>query len=280
MVGTILMARQLAQLLWLYLKPDLRAAVAEFKRMWHGNPVSRPDKLFKRWMERDGSAPVRSGGRPRIVPPAHAKKLAALFMEGYIASNGERHGFRTVDDAKKKSNKFRDLAAKHKCNDKTLMAAMKCANPALGRITQRVKQVLRKGLKKQRQRVARQLFRSPAYVRKACIFLDESSWGPCNLSGPVWGNKKEGQTTVTHPLAPRTNDDLSLLHFCVGVTYAEGPSFICFLTGTRGMKAKGFKVGHSPWLPSALPGRWARSPGRCHPATRAAHTHAWHRLPT
>ena len=244
--GTIHTARRLVQLLWLCYKPNLRSAVAEFRRLWRGDPVSRPDKLFKRWRERDGSAPVRSGGAPRKVPPARATAMAALFKRGHLAINGVRYGFRSVADAMKKSKDFADLAAKQECSDKTLMSAMKCADPAVGRITQRVKPVLRKELQVLRRRVSGQLFRMPAYVRKATIFVDEAGWGPNKLSGSVWGDKTEGQTTVPHALAPRTNDDLSLLHFCIGVTYAEGPSFICFLTGTRGMKDKGFKVVYLP----------------------------------
>jgi len=240
--ANLIRAHAFIQMCWAACKPDKRAATRMFREQWHGEKIVRVDGLLRKWCERESVLPLPKPGRRPILGVPLAKEAAAIYMRGWEDEYGTMHGFRDVQHALAKSESFTKLVGDIKCSPVTVLAAMKRVCPEVGRVRQRVKQVLPKKLKLERRRVAGVLLRMPLYARKAAEWMDEGGFGFQELSEMVWGDKTKGERLVTDNRVARTRDDYTVLHFCVTVNWAVGPHTLTYLTGTKDMGEESYKA--------------------------------------
>jgi len=235
-------ARLLAQSCWLQCDGNKRAAIKLFKQSWHGEPISRVGRLFDRWAERDMPFPASPPGPQPMIDDKVARSLARIFKQGYKPRVAPRRGYRNVAHAVRLSKKFESMVQATGACHRTVLRAMKRVDPKLGRVRQTVKPLLSQKEKDKRQRLAAQLRRMPATVRKASQYMDEASYNMDNLKCKVYGDTSVGEIVVEDTRAPRTRDQRQLLNFCVVFNWSRGPVAIVFVSGTKGLPGSHYLV--------------------------------------
>lgn len=254
---------------WHWCGQNDREAVRLFKRRHADLHISRPDKLLAKWKGRGSTTDAARKPRRRKVPEALAKEAAAIYERGWPDGRGQYHGFDNVKDACNHDERFKALFLAAKCSPATMLSAMKCVRPALGTVPETVKPTLANTLMLERRRAAGDMLRVPRGVLEQTQWMDEWSMGMDKLGGRVWGDKTKGERLLVDSRAPRSQGNRTWLHACIAINACKGAALLVWLTGTKGLKGKRFKVCAVPLPPRAPLTACPASPPACRPGAQA-----------
>lgn len=203
----------------------------------HPNELRQPRKFFKRWAGRSSPADAARSGRPRIIDNAHAQQLKAELQRGAPDGAAGFAGFINVADARERSAPFRAVVARlpRGASDATILRAVRHADSDFKMVPERCKREYNPSQRARRCKDVSALLRlAKRGVLQCTDFMDEGSWGPAEAlkrTTMVMGSKGEVERLREDTRAPKSNTDITPLHFSVTVNWAQGAAHLLWLKG-------------------------------------------------
>lgn len=242
--------RTLAQTAYNIARGDEAKALQLFDTWCDGEKPDHPRRFMQRWGPRNSTTNQPGQGCYRKISKQNAKRLATIYKRGFNTC-GEHRGFRSVAHAKEKSKEF--AAILEKCqqpSNKTVLRAIKNADPNFQKVRQTAKKALSDANKEQRRKASDNNLRKGVQRLQAVTFMDEFSLTAGLPNTAVAGDKRKGDFVIKDQFQSKKYRDRPTLHALIAVNYAQGPLYLRWLTGTTGGVGRVYTVScHAGCLP-------------------------------
>lgn len=256
-----------------------------FENLPHCGKISRPPRFMRRWFENVKAGnhtceDAHRSGRPRVVPPAVAKRAAEIVKKGRWVKVQSRRGaqhrlvyYTSIQEAVDHSSELQSILADHHINVEQLRAAMHDADPDLVRRRLTFKRALSKEEKADRVKTSKALLREyeqdPSLLQRM-VFIDETSivlQGGGHEAVAVWCDKNDVNFNDVCPLPVPNKSNPTKVHIIVAVSAhpafanKNGLVYVEFTTGTSHIQRRhnkrmdgGEKIGNWVYQVGAVAG--------------------------